>query len=72
MYDKLYRFLVGMATWPRVVLLVALSFLIMGGFQLRTKELGYENTSPDVRWRGYSGEDVREFFHAIGEDGRQL
>ncbi|HWT02429.1 MAG TPA: hypothetical protein VN256_19410 [Pyrinomonadaceae bacterium] len=72
MYDKLYRFLVEMATWPRVVLLVALSLLIMGGFELRMKELGYANTSPDTRWRGYSSEDVRKFFHDIGKDGRRL
>lgn len=72
MYDKLYQFLVETATWPRVLLLVALFFLIAGVFEFRAKELGYGNPGLDGRWRGYSPEDARKFFDDIGKDGRKL
>ncbi|HYG79572.1 MAG TPA: hypothetical protein VD861_04250 [Pyrinomonadaceae bacterium] len=72
MYDKLYSFLLETATWPRVLLLVALCFLIAGLFEFRAKELGYGNPGLDSRWRGYSPEEARKFFQDIGEDGRKL
>jgi hypothetical protein len=72
MYDKLYGFLVETATWPRVFLLAALFLLIVGVFDLRRKALGHENPALDGRRRGYSPEDARKFFEAIGPDGRKL
>src|SRR3954466_14701926 len=69
---RAYQMLVGSATWPRALLLLALFFLCVGVFELRSRALGYANKVLDGRWRGYSPEDVRAFFEAIGEDGRRL
>ena len=54
------------------MLLFALFCLCAGVFELRSRALGYANKALDGRWRGYSPEDVRKFFEAIGEDGRRL
>ncbi|HEY0380140.1 MAG TPA: hypothetical protein VGC87_24715 [Pyrinomonadaceae bacterium] len=70
--SRVYELLVGSATWPRALLLFALFCLCAGVFELRSRALGYANKVLDGRWRGYSPEDVRKFFEAIGEDGRRL
>lgn len=70
--SRVYELLVGSATWPRAVLLFALACLCVGVFALRSRVLGYAGKVLDARWRGYSPEDVRKFFEAIGEDGRRL
>jgi hypothetical protein len=67
-----YQMLVDSATWPRALLLLALFWLCVGVFELRARALGYANKVLDARWRGYSPEDVRKYFEAIGEDGRRL
>jgi hypothetical protein len=70
--SRVYELLVGAATWPRALLLFALFCLCVGVFELRSRALGYAHKVLDGRWRGYSPEDVRKFFEAIGEDGRRL
>jgi hypothetical protein len=70
--SRVYQMLVNSATWPRALLLFALFCLCVGVFELRSRALGYAHKVLDGRWRGYSPEDVRKFFEAIGEDGRRL
>ena len=71
MYDAIYRCIEQVATWPWVALLFTFFLLCLWGFEWRQKKLGYGNRILDGRSR-YSPKDVRQFFQAIGADGRRL
>lgn len=71
MINAFHKWFARLSTWPVMALLFIAYLLCTQGFSARHAALGYELRLLDVRF-GYTPEDARRLFEALGASGRNL